>query len=573
MPRNTLPLLMVCLCNLAFAQTNINFDSLQRLVDKDPQRTVAYLDSVEATLRKTDPVLPALYVMRGLAYRRQSIYGDALDNYNEALKYARQLNDRNAEADVLLELATMYEMSGEVIRAIELDQQALDIYIALKDTASIVTIYNNLGIIYMEQSDEAGAIRYYRKAIDLNDKIGDRLANARTMNNIGLVYQKQRKLDSALFYFTTALSALDADKQKYGFALVTNNIGVCYRDLGKYDLALKHFETAKELQTALNDQYGLALSTFNIGRIHYHTGSYKNALKSFDEATVFASTTNNLTLLDDISDWTARVYENTGDFAKAYRYQRQAKAYADSAKANSLSEEIADLEVKYQVKQQQNQIELLKSQNELHLATARNKDLILQASIVFSILVLTLLVLSWRALRIKQKANAIIREKKEKLEHLNHEMNSLMGIVAHDLLSPLNSIAGIANILPGVGPLNDPQKEFVGVITNVVDSSRVLVKDLMDLSALENKELKVHLEPVSITQLLVECRAKYMAEAIRKEINVVIADNEALDPVHTDRRHVDRILQNLLSNALKFSEPGTTVRLGAARKNGAVHFL
>lgn len=67
MPRNTLPLLMVCLCNLAFAQTNINFDSLQRLVDKDPQRTVAYLDSVEATLRKTDPVLPALYVMRGLA--------------------------------------------------------------------------------------------------------------------------------------------------------------------------------------------------------------------------------------------------------------------------------------------------------------------------------------------------------------------------------------------------------------------------------------------------------------------------------------------------------------------------
>src|SRR5690606_13259727 len=125
--------------------------------------------------------------------------------------------------------------------------------------------------------------------------------------------------------------------------------------------------------------YGLALSTFNIGRIHYHTGSYKNALKSFDEATVFASTTNNLTLLDDISDWTARVYENTGDFAKAYRYQRQAKAYADSAKANSLSEEIADLEVKYQVKQQQNQIELLKSQNELHLATARNKDLILQA--------------------------------------------------------------------------------------------------------------------------------------------------------------------------------------------------
>lgn len=574
MLRTTLLVLcLVCLCHSAFPQPNINFDSLRREVNKGPKLITSYLDSIETTLSNTNPMLPALYVTRGLAYRKQGIIADALKNYNEALRYARQLNDKPSEADALMELATMNEMSSEYVKAIELNQQALDLYIELKDTANIVTVYNNMGIINMEKHDHAGAIRYYRKAIDLNNKIGDKLSNARMINNIGLVYQKKMMLDSALDYFNTALTALDIEKQKYGYALVTNNIGICYRDLKQYDKALEQFETAKKLQTELNDQYGLGLANFNIGRSYYHKGDYRKSIKAFNEAAGYAATTSNLNLLEDISDWTARTYEANGDFRNAYKYQKQAKTYADSVQAKSLSNEIADLEVKYQVKQQQNEIELLKSQNELHLATSRNKDLVLLTSAVFSVLILTLLIVLWRSLRIKQKANAIIREKNEKLEHLNHEKNSLMGIVAHDLVSPLNSIAGITNILPSVGPLNEPQKEFVAVITNVVNSSRALVKDLMDLSALENNELKVHLEPVSITEVISDCKTKYTAEAISKGISVVIVDDEPIAPVYTDKSHVDRVLQNLLSNALKFSNPGSTVRMGASRNEDVVTFF
>lgn len=571
MLRTTLLLLLVFPSLYALSQPNINFDSLHLLIDKDPKRTIAYLDSVEGALSKTNTVLPKLYVTRGLAYRRQSVFGEALTNFNEALKYARQLNDKPAEAAALIQLAMVFEMSGDFVRAIELDQQALDLYIALKDTANIVTAYNNMGIIYMEKKDHEGAIRYYRKAAELN--AGNKLANARMLNNIGLVYQKKNMPDSALFYFTTALSAVDKDKQKYGYALVTNNIGICYKDLKKYDLALEHFDLARKLQTELDDHYGLGLSNFNIGQIYFYKGDYGKSIKWFDDATVHASKSNNLPLLDDIFDLTARAYEKTGDFAKAYKYQKQAKTYADSAKEKSLSKEIADLEVKYQVKQQQHEIDLLKSQNDLHLATARNKDMVLVTAIGFSILILTLLILAWRALRIKQKANAIIHEKNEKLEHLNHEKNSLMGIVAHDLISPLNSIAGVANMIPMVGPLNDSQKEFVDVITNVVNSSRELVKDLVDLSALENNELRIHLQPVSIKEVISDCRNKYKAESIRKDINVVIVENGTIEAVHTDRNHIDRILQNLLSNALKFSGPNTTIRLGASRKEDAVTFF
>jgi signal transduction histidine kinase len=567
---------LLCSTFFAYSQPKVSIDSLKKMLDVDPRTTITHIDSAiafELGSGKTSNLLPKLYLIKGLAYRRQSIFGEALKNYNEALRYSQQVKDQAVEAQAYMELATVAEMSGELVKAIELNQQSLDSYVILKDTPNIVTVYNNLGIIYMEKEDHDGAIKYYKKAIDLNNKRGNKIANARTINNIGLVFQKTNRADSALFYFTSALSVLDIDKQKYGYALVSNNIGISYRTLEKYDLALKNFNVAKKLQVELNDLYGLGLVNYNIAQIYNKQKNYKGSLQLLNEATGFAGKANSISLLKDIADQKALTYEAMGDFKNAYAQQRQAKVYADSAQAKSLSKEIADLEVKYQVKQQQGEIDLLKSQNELHTLTSKNKDLILLTSVGFSILILTLLLLSWRSLRVKQKSNAIIKEKNETLENLNHEKNSLMAIVAHDLISPLNSIAGIASILPSVGPLNDPQKEFVGVITNVVNNSRILVKDVMDLSALENKELKIHLESVSIDTLILDCKAKYTSESIRKEINVEIMQGDPIDPITTDRSHLDRILQNLVSNALKFSDVGTTIRIGALRENGTLTFF
>jgi signal transduction histidine kinase len=219
-----------------------------------------------------------------------------------------------------------------------------------------------------------------------------------------------------------------------------------------------------------------------------------------------------------------------------------------------------------------------------------------------------LLILAYRSLRIKQKANAVIKEKNEKLEFLykevehqrksieeqkdeiasqneelsttnqylqdlNHEKNSLMGIVAHDLRSPLNSIGGITDMLPRLGPLNDGQKEFVSLINNVVEGSRALIQDLMDLSALENKELKIHPSPISINKLLESCQQKYAGQAMQKDISFNVVektDNSVL--VLSDSQHIDRILQNLVSNALKFSNPGTRVTMGSRIQENQIQF-
>jgi signal transduction histidine kinase len=577
----------------------------------DPVKTLRYADSALIITNRSQEFinyLPGLLLMKGNAYKKQNMNGDALKFFNEGLQYAIQQKDKITEAKFYSQLAIIAEMTGEMVKALDLNQKALTIYMMHKDTSGMVTVYNDIGVIYNNKRDWEQAMAYYKKAVHLNDARKNLVANARLLNNIGLLLKEADQLDSALAYFNKALNNIDINKHKYGYALINNNLGITYREMKQFNRALDHFNTAKKLQLEMNDQYGLGLVNDNISRVYFAKGQYKESLAYLKEGLDYAIKADNLQLLDNISDHMANAYEQLGDYKNAYRLQKQAKIYDDSLQEKSLSNEIAELEVKYQVKQQQAENKLLKSENELQHSDIRNKNILIFGGIVFSILILTLLILAYRALRIKQKANAIIKEKNKKLEllyeeveqqrksieeqkdeiarqneelfnknqylsDLNHEKNSLMGIVAHDLKSPLNSIGGIMDMLPRLGPLNDGQKEFVGVTNKVIDSSRVLIQNLMDLSALENKELKVRLEPLSINKIMETCRLKYAGEALQKEIILEVVEQPADDfELLSDVHHIDRILQNLLSNALKFSYPGTTVKIGARRVSELVQF-
>jgi len=583
----------------------------KRYLQNEPQQAVLYADSaLVIALRKKafEKQLPELYLLRGRANRNQGIHIKALKDYDQGLPIAIRLNDKVGEAKFYGELAIVAETTGDLVKGLELNQKALTIYIEQKDTSGIVTIYNDIGVIYNAKKERDQALLYYKKAVALNKARGNQLSNARLLNNIGLVFKEQNREDSALVYFNEALKLVDVNKHKYGYALINNNLGISYREMGQYAKALDHFNTAMKLQKEMNDQYGLGLVNLNIAWVYQRQKQYKKSLYFLQQGLPYAQAADSKDVLNKIAERMAESYEMLGDYKQAYTYQKQANVYEDSLQAKSLSNEIAELEVKYQVKQQQAENDLLKAENELQLSTIKNKDLIVTTSIIFSILILTLLILVYGALRVKKKANALIKEKNDRLEilyaeverqkksieeqkdeierqnaelymknqylhELNHEKNSLMGIVAHDLKSPFNSIGGITEMLPRLGPLNDGQKEFVGIISKVVEGSRSLIQDVMDLSVLENKELKIHPEQIAINTMLSNCQMKYKAQALQKSIELEVSEqaDESIAVV-SDKQHIDRILENLISNALKFSHPGTEVQIGARIHHSRLEF-
>jgi signal transduction histidine kinase len=514
--------------------------------------------------------LPALYLLKGIAFRKQSVLGEALKSFDEGLAIALQIKDTSNEARFYSEQASVAHTDGEMAKALALDQKALDLFIALKDTGGITESYNNIGVIYWSEEERTKAMIFYKKAVAMNSS--HLITKARLLNNIGLVFQDVDQYDSALWYFNEALRALDHKKNSYGYALINNNIGISYRDSKRYDLALSHFAIALQLQTELNDRFGLTLVSDNIGRTLVAQGKIKDAILYFKKGLTYARQSDNVEWLGNISGHLADAYAKTGDYQNAYQAQRQAGMYEDTLSTRNKDRELAEVEVKYQVKQQQAENNLLKAENALHLSDIRNKNIIAIAAVIFSVLITTLLLLSYRALKIKRRSALIIEEKNARLESLNHEKNSLMAIVAHDLKSPLNSIGGISHILPLAGPLNDEQKKFADMINTIVDNSRVLIQDLLDLSALENREIKITCEPIVLHPLLVGCQAKYQPQAQQKGIALDVVEEAPEGTVISDRHHIERILENLISNALKFSERGTHVALGSRLAGNFVEF-
>jgi signal transduction histidine kinase len=607
-------------CSKTYAQSTRTQDSLQQLlrvkhqsdevklktyiqlgrsyIQNDFPKILLYTDSALSIANKSGnfiSYLPEIFLLRGYSYRSQSMFEQAFSSLQQGLEIAIQQKDLIQQAKIYGELGVCAESTSELVTALKYNQQALEIYEFHKDTAGIVGVYNSIGIISRERKE--------------NDKArGNTQFNARLISNIGLILQDLGQYDSALFYFNQALSLIDCTKQRFGCALINNNIGICYRDTRQFSQALYHFQLAKKIQTELGDEYGLALVNINISRVYFLQGLYNESLTFLQTAWPHAEKSGNLELQHEVSQHTAGTYERLKNYPLAYFYQKKSEHYLDSMQKKNSDKELAELEVKYQVKQQRAENELLKAENELGRFTIQNKNLVMITTIIFSVLFLTLLLLAYRSLRIKQKTHTIIKEKNKKLgvlldevaiqkksietqkdeiaaqneilsqknhylQDLNHEKNSLMGIVAHDLKSPLNSIGGIAQLLPMLGSLTKEQLEAVQLISKIVASSGELIRDLIDLSALENKEMKIHPELISIQSIVKSTQAAYQAQARNKGISLAIAE-QVDDTVRTvsDGKHVERVLQNLVSNALKFSNPGTQVLLGTRLHESNIEF-
>jgi signal transduction histidine kinase len=161
-----------------------------------------------------------------------------------------------------------------------------------------------------------------------------------------------------------------------------------------------------------------------------------------------------------------------------------------------------------------------------------------------------------------KQTNEILSLQKLKLEELNSEKDGLVGIVAHDLKSPLNRTKALVKMLSLEGELNEMQKKYVEMIENEAENARKLIRDLLDTSALEHHGSKISISEFDLYELCNELLESYQQTAIDKQIklNFISIDSQSIK-IKSDRDFLRRILDNLLSNAIKFSPKNKNVYL------------
>ena len=160
----------------------------------------------------------------------------------------------------------------------------------------------------------------------------------------------------------------------------------------------------------------------------------------------------------------------------------------------------------------------------------------------------------------------------EHLRQLNELKNKFLGIAAHDLRSPLAVVQNYSELLedPEILGNAERKKHILGRINAVTTRMLNLINDLLDISAIESGQLQIERQPVDLVAFLNEALVNHELTARMKNIKVIGEIPSALPGVEIDAKRIAQVIDNLISNAVKFSPSGTTVTLRASEENGGI---
>ena len=173
----------------------------------------------------------------------------------------------------------------------------------------------------------------------------------------------------------------------------------------------------------------------------------------------------------------------------------------------------------------------------------------------------------------RKREAARLAQAKKAAEAQSEAKSLFLANMSHELRTPLNSILGFAQIIDGehFGPVaNRKYKEYAGLIEESGRYLLELINDILDLSKVEAGKYQVELSEVNLVHTL-ERTLRLMAPQYReKGVKLLVEIEPDLAPAWADQRCVRQILFNLLSNALKFTNPGGTVSVILSSVDGGL---
>ncbi|ANT50678.1 ATP-binding protein [Mesorhizobium amorphae] len=150
-----------------------------------------------------------------------------------------------------------------------------------------------------------------------------------------------------------------------------------------------------------------------------------------------------------------------------------------------------------------------------------------------------------------------------------------LAVVSHELRTPLNAIIGFSDMLlhEMFGAFKDPrQKEYVGLVRDSGQHLLGVVTSILDVSRIEAGAYATEPEPFRFVEAVDMCRSMMQLQAEAKSIRLTTQIASDSGEINADRRAVQQILINLVSNAIKFTPDGGDVLVGAKRVGSRLHF-
>ena len=148
-------------------------------------------------------------------------------------------------------------------------------------------------------------------------------------------------------------------------------------------------------------------------------------------------------------------------------------------------------------------------------------------------------------------------------KRLEERKEEFVSIVSHELRTPLTSIGGALDLLLNrfVGEVNPKQERYLQLAKGSCEKLNMIIDELLDLSRFEKGKMTMDMRALDLAKLVAEAAEAYQAAAQEKGVNLEIGIPEGEVRVVADRNRLHQVLNNLLSNGLKFTDLGKTIRI------------
>lgn len=153
----------------------------------------------------------------------------------------------------------------------------------------------------------------------------------------------------------------------------------------------------------------------------------------------------------------------------------------------------------------------------------------------------------------------------QELERLNQVKTEFVSIVSHELRTPMTAIKGFVDIVLSeeAGPLAPQQKKFLRIAHNSIDRLTMLISDLLDLSRIESGKMKMDLFATRMEKILQESAETYHTTILSKKMQFSLEMDKKLPEILADEARIKQVIDNLLSNAMKFTPEGGQIKISA----------
>ncbi len=436
-------------------------------------------------------------------------------------------------------------------------------------------IADQLAYIAYQQKNFKQALQSFKESWRLQTNIQpytDYYVTAHNINNVALCFSKLGQTDSALVYYGYALNVLEEHKYHISaretgegsLASANKSNGVVFGNMaqllykkGLIDSAISLSKQSIAINTkGCCEQRDAQLVQMRLIDMYADKKRYDSMFIELQDLRKALDTMPNTQPELNYHRQMATYYEVANAPQKGYPYFKQYVAMNDSLNALEKKDAESDIVKDLQIKKQEADLGLLKKNNQLNTLYLY----ITIGLIVASFIIIALVYMNFKKSR---KTNATllllnqqVSEQKAELEQANKDKDRILRVVAHDLRNPISGIAALSKTVIDAGLEDAKQEKYLQLIEKTANSSLGLINELLQANSLASA---TNFQEVNLNLLLQHTvtLTQHQAQAKQQTIALQLPDSNIILPLVYE--NFERVMVNLITNAIKFSPTNTTV--------------